>query len=181
MPYCQTLACCLHAMAKAARTAALQLTQASPAPFAQVLPSEFPAAPPKGYFLTKIFHPNISTSGDICVNVLKKDWTPDVGLRHVLMVVRCLLIEPFPESALNEEAGRLLLSNYEEYARHARLMTSIHAQAPKRPTPLTASGANAGAAPGDARDDSDSPLKKARQEQKPAAAVSKVKKNLRRL
>jgi hypothetical protein len=35
-------------------------------------------------------------------------------------VVRCLLIEPFPESALNEQAGKMLLENYEEYARHAR-------------------------------------------------------------
>jgi len=34
--------------------------------------------------------------------------------------VRCLLIEPFPESALNEQAGKMLLENYEEYARHAR-------------------------------------------------------------
>ena len=43
-------------------------------------------------------------------------------------VIRCLLIEPNPESALNEEAGKLLLEDYEAYARHARLMTSIHAQ-----------------------------------------------------
>ncbi|XP_013715374.2 ubiquitin-conjugating enzyme E2 22-like [Brassica napus] len=57
----------------------------------------------------------------ICVNTLKKDWNPSLGLRHVLPVVRCLLIEPFPESALNEQAGKMLLENYEEYARHARL------------------------------------------------------------
>ena len=29
-----------------------------------------------GYFLTKIFHPNISEKGEICVNTLKKDWNP---------------------------------------------------------------------------------------------------------
>ena len=45
---------------------------------------------------------------------------------------RCLLIEPFPESALNEEAGKLLLEDYEGYAKHARLMTSIHALPAKR-------------------------------------------------
>jgi ubiquitin-conjugating enzyme E2 S len=39
-----------------------------------------------GYFLTKIFHPNISTNGEICVNTLKKDWNPSLGLRHVLIV-----------------------------------------------------------------------------------------------
>ena len=29
-----------------------------------------------GYFLTKIFHPNVSEKGEICVNILKKDWNP---------------------------------------------------------------------------------------------------------
>jgi hypothetical protein len=38
------------------------------------------------------------------------------------------LIDPNPESALNEEAGRLLLENYEDYAKHAKLITSIHAK-----------------------------------------------------
>ncbi|XP_004493279.1 ubiquitin-conjugating enzyme E2 22 [Cicer arietinum] len=93
------------------------------------LSRDFPHSPPKGFFLTKIFHPNIASNGEICVNTLKKDWNPSLGLRHVLIVVRCLLIEPFPESALNEQAGKLLLENYEEYARHARLYTGIHAKA----------------------------------------------------
>ncbi|XP_074561981.1 ubiquitin-conjugating enzyme E2 22-like [Curcuma longa] len=96
-----------------------------------LLSHDFPHSPPKGYFLTKIFHPNISANGEICVNTLKKDWNPSLGLRHVLIVVRCLLIEPFPESALNEQAGKMLLENYDEYARHARLYTGIHALKPK--------------------------------------------------
>ncbi|XVE60923.1 hypothetical protein DITRI_Ditri06bG0000200 [Diplodiscus trichospermus] len=102
-----------------------------------LLVHDFPQSPPKGYFLTKIFHPNIATNGEICVNTLKKDWNPSLGLRHVLIVVRCLLIEPFPESALNEQAGKMLLENYDEYARHARLYTGIHA----KPKPKFKSGA----------------------------------------
>ena len=39
-----------------------------------------------GFFLTKIFHPNIANNGEICVNTLKKDWNPSLGLRHVLIV-----------------------------------------------------------------------------------------------
>ena len=42
--------------------------------------------------------------------------------------MRCLLIHPNAESALNEEAGRLLLENYDAYARHARMMTDLHAR-----------------------------------------------------
>ncbi|KAL1548796.1 Ubiquitin-conjugating enzyme E2 22 [Salvia divinorum] len=96
-----------------------------------ILSQDFPHTPPKGYFLTKIFHPNISSVGEICVNALKRDWNPTLGLRHVLIVIRCLLIEPFPESALNEQAGKMLLEDYDEYARHARLFTGIHSVKPK--------------------------------------------------
>jgi hypothetical protein len=42
--------------------------------------------------------------------------------------VKCLLIYPNPESALNEEAGRLLLEKYGDYFKHAKLMTGIHAK-----------------------------------------------------
>ncbi|XP_006903740.1 PREDICTED: LOW QUALITY PROTEIN: ubiquitin-conjugating enzyme E2S [Elephantulus edwardii] len=106
-----------------------------------LLGKDFPASPPKGYFLTKIFHPNVGSNGEICVNVLKRDWTAELGIRHVLLTIKCLLIHPNPESALNEEAGRLLLENYEEYAARARLLTEIHGGA--APSTTTAGGAAA--------------------------------------
>lgn len=42
--------------------------------------------------------------------------------------MKCLLIVPNPESALNEEAGKLLLEQYDDYAKRARLYTAIHAK-----------------------------------------------------
>lgn len=35
---------------------------------------------------------------------------------------------PNPESALNEEAGKLLLESHDEYSERAKMMTEIHAQ-----------------------------------------------------
>lgn len=100
---------------------------------------------PQGYFVTKIFHPNVQPSnGDICVNVLKKDWKPDLGLKHLLLVIRCLLIEPNPDSALNEEAGKLLLEEYEEFFRRAKLMTQIHAKVSTAGNENAAPGTNKG-------------------------------------
>ncbi|XP_057244528.1 ubiquitin-conjugating enzyme E2 S, partial [Malurus melanocephalus] len=93
-----------------------------------VLGKDFPAAPPKGFFITKIFHPNVGPSGEICVNVLKRDWRAELGLRHVLLTIKCLLIQPNPESALNEEAARLLLEDFERFAVRAKLLTEIHAR-----------------------------------------------------
>ena len=92
------------------------------------LDKDFPQSPPKGFFLTKIFHPNVSARGEICVNTLKRDWKPDLGIKHVLLTVKCLLIVPNPESALNEEAGKLLLERYDDYCSRARLFTEIHAR-----------------------------------------------------
>ena len=51
-----------------------------------VLGKEFPSVPPQGFFLTKIFHPNVAKNGAICVNTLKKDWKPDHGIKHILLV-----------------------------------------------------------------------------------------------
>lgn len=44
--------------------------------------------------ITKIFHPNISKTGEICVDTLKKGWKREYGIGHVL-VVRTLLF-PLP-------------------------------------------------------------------------------------
>lgn len=117
-----------------------------------VLPKDFPHSAPKGmlkkretdcpraifhcsgcdvhlgYFLTKIFHPNISDNGDICVNTLKKDWNKDLGIEHVLQVIRCLLINPAPDSSLNEVAGKMFMECYDDYAKRATLWTDLHAQ-----------------------------------------------------
>ncbi len=70
----------------------------------------------------------MATSGEICVNTLKKDWKPDLGIKHILLTVKCLLIVPNAESALNEEAGKLLLENYDEYFSRAKLYTEVHAK-----------------------------------------------------
>ena len=92
-----------------------------------VFSQDFPHTPPRGVFLTKLYHPNVDIStGAICVNTLKKDWTPDTSISHVLAVIRCLLIIPFPESSLNDEAGKLFMESYDEYAKRAKLMADVH-------------------------------------------------------
>lgn len=109
-----------------------------------IFDEQYPEVPPKGFFRTKIFHPNVAERGDICVNALKRDWSPNVGLRHILAVIRCLLIEPNPESALNEEAGRLLLEDYATYERKAAMYTAINAARPEGAARFTLPGEEGG-------------------------------------
>ena len=93
------------------------------------IPNEFPQSAPKGFFVTKIFHPNVSEKGEICVNTLKRDWNPKQwSLYNLFEVIKCLLIVPFPQSSLNEEAGKMFMDNYDEYFRVAKMLTDIHAK-----------------------------------------------------
>ncbi|AOW01176.1 ubiquitin-conjugating enzyme/RWD-like protein [Yarrowia lipolytica] len=92
------------------------------------VPSDYPQSAPKAFFKTRIFHPNVQPStGEVCVDTLKRDWTPTTSLCDILVTIRCLLVHPNPESALNEEAGKLLLEDYAAFSRTARLMTNVHA------------------------------------------------------
>lgn len=55
-------------------------------------------------------------------------WKPSSAFYFFLQTVKCLLIVPNPESALNEEAGKLLLEKYDDYSKRAQLFTDIHAK-----------------------------------------------------
>ena len=93
------------------------------------IPNNFPNTAPKGIFLTKIFHPNISEQGEICVNTLKRDWNSNNWpLSNLFQVIKCLLIIPFPQSALNEEAGKLFMEDYNQFFKTAQMFTAIHAK-----------------------------------------------------
>jgi ubiquitin-conjugating enzyme E2 S len=69
-------------------------------------------------------------TGAVCVETLKRDWSSTLKLRDVLVTISCLLIQPNPASALNEEAGKLANEDWAGFCRRAKLMTDIHAAVP---------------------------------------------------
>ena len=56
--------------------------------------------------------------------VKPKQWS----LYNLFEVIKCLLIVPFPQSSLNEEAGKMFMDNYDEYFKVAKMITEIHAK-----------------------------------------------------
>lgn len=56
-----------------------------------------------------VFHPNVSTKGDICVSTLKKGWDAQTGVDFLVRTIISLLLDPNPDSVLDQaEAGRLM-------------------------------------------------------------------------
>jgi peroxin-4 len=73
------------------------------------VPPTYPIAPPMITFVTKICHPNVKwETGEICLDVLKENWTPVLGVVGALESVGRLLGEPGVDSPLNVEMGALL-------------------------------------------------------------------------
>jgi ubiquitin-protein ligase len=78
---------------------------------------DFPFNAPQVCFTANIWHPNVGTSGNICLDILKDAWSPALKLSLVLLSISSLLNDPNPASPLNGEAGRQYTSNREEYNR----------------------------------------------------------------
>ena len=92
-------------------------------------PEKYPYAPPVIKFATKVYHPNISFFGKICLDTLKETgWVAAMQTSVLLQTIQQLLANPNVEDPLNLEVNNLWLSNPEEAKRKAREYTQKYAQ-----------------------------------------------------
>ena len=74
------------------------------------VPSSYPLAAPKATFVTPIFHPNVHfRTGEVCMDILKTDWSPAWTLMSVCRAIVALMSDPAggADSPLNCDAGNL--------------------------------------------------------------------------
>lgn len=64
--------------------------------------------PPKVYFLTKIYHPNIHwETGEVCLDILKGEWSTKWSLSEIGKAISSLMFDPNADSPLNCDAGTI--------------------------------------------------------------------------
>jgi ubiquitin-protein ligase len=83
-----------------------------------IFPDDYPFKPPDIKFETKIYHPNISTSGKVCLGMLT-DWKPIYQMKDVLMLIVDVMSKPDASDPLNHEAASLYTNNRTKYLQTA--------------------------------------------------------------
>jgi len=93
------------------------------------IPSDYPYNPPKMKFVTRIWHPNISSqTGAICLDVLGKEWSPALTIRTALLSIQALLSAPEPSDPQDAEVANMYKSDRELFEQTARYWTETFAQ-----------------------------------------------------
>ncbi len=69
----------------------------------------YPTKPPAVKFITSIFHPNVYTSGDLCLDILGNRWSPTYDATSILTSIQSLLSDPNPHSPAVRRGACLVL------------------------------------------------------------------------
>lgn len=104
------------------------------------IPNEYPFKPPIMKFITKIYHPNISSvTGAICLDILKDAWTPVFTLKSSLISLQSLLQSPEPNDPQDAEVAKHYISNHAGFEETAAYWTKVYALSDEGSGPVASS------------------------------------------
>ncbi|KAI0262424.1 ubiquitin-conjugating enzyme/RWD-like protein [Gloeopeniophorella convolvens] len=107
-----------------------------------VIPDSYPFQPVKMKFITKVYHPNVSSaSGAICLDILKDAWSPVLTLKSTLISLQSLLCSPEPNDPQDAEVAKHYMTSRTSFDDTARYWTHVYAGGP---APASAGKAGAG-------------------------------------
>lgn len=78
-------------------------------------PPNYPFTSPNVKFITKVYHPNISNTGEVCLSILKGKWSPATTSLKILESISSLLVTPNPDDPLEVEISQQYTNNKEQF------------------------------------------------------------------
>eukprot|EP00762_Andalucia_godoyi_P006665 ANDGO_06156.mRNA.1 putative ubiquitin-conjugating enzyme E2 C len=69
--------------------------------------AQYPYSAPTVRFETPCFHPNVDSYGNICLDILKDQWSAVYNIKTILLSIQSLLADPNCDSPLNAHAAQL--------------------------------------------------------------------------
>jgi ubiquitin-conjugating enzyme (huntingtin interacting protein 2) len=92
-------------------------------------------------FITKVYHPNVSSaSGAICLDILKDAWSPVLTLKSTLISLQSLLCSPEPNDPQDAEVAKHYMTSRTSFEDTARYWTHVYAGGPAPPSGQGAAG-----------------------------------------
>ncbi len=90
-------------------------------------PADYPFKPPKVTFQTRIYHCNVNSSGAICLDILKDNWSPILTISKVLLSVTSLMSDANPHDPLVGHIAQELMNDRAKHDQTAREWTQRYA------------------------------------------------------